>query len=645
MAASNTVEIRIIGKNEAGNVIAEVNGQVGELGTQSKTTAAGGMTDLLSALTLAQQAFSIVSDAIVGSINEMVEYSNSVQDTAMMLGITNEEASTLIQVADDARISVGELTTAFRNAAQDGITPNLETLVQLGEQYKAIEDPAERLAFVMDTFGARGSAMARILSLSSEEIANMAAEAKEAGLVMDDAMVENAEDARLAMDSMNDSVTGLKLAFAGLAGPTFSAVTDSLASGVRSMTDYVGATKMLNDAVAAGIVTQEQVNDLYRENWLTGTDLAAAQEFLAQATGEVTDAVEEQIDAIEDQATEARAAVPPFENYSGAVMDAGEAAAYWAAQAESSTGANTSLKIAISDLSGEYSEAALMAGLLDDSLGALSDSMIQQQQDAALLALLTGELSMAEYQARMESIDSVAVMADMVTALEDGTIGRLDYLAAMSDGIVTQAEFDAALERNAAGIVQNTDVMNNMDAALVSGAIDQANYAALISDGIVTQEELDAAIATNIKSYNHMATASEDAASEVVLSADAMASGLAPTADQISGILNNLNQIDGMDIEANVTITTTGGGGIDLGSLVGMEAASGANFVVPDGYPNDSFPLMVESGEHVQVTPAGMDTGAPGRTYTVNIYDALAAKMWMEQQRVQELAGFEELMG
>jgi hypothetical protein len=497
----------------------------------------------------------------------------------------------------------------------------------------------------MDTFGARGSAMARILSLSSEEIANMAAEAKEAGLVMDDAMVENAEDARLAMDSMNDSVTGLKLAFAGLAGPTFSAVTDSLASGVRSMTDYVGATKMLNDAVAAGIVTQEQVNDLYRENWLTGTDLAAAQEFLAQATGEVTDAVEEQIDAIEDQATEARAAVPPFENYSGAVMDAGEAAAYWAAQAESSTGANTSLKIAISDLSGEYSEAALMAGLLDDSLGALSDSMIQQQQDAALLALLTGELSMAEYQARMESIDSVAVMADMVTALEDGTIGRLDYLAAMSDGIVTQAEFDAALERNAAGIVQNTDVMNNMDAALVSGAIDQANYAALISDGIVTQEELDAAIATNIKSYNHMATASEDAASEVVLSADAMASGLAPTADQISGILNNLNQIDGMDIEANVTITTTGGGGIDLGSLVGMEAASGANFVVPDGYPNDSFPLMVESGEHVQVTPAGMDTGAPGRTYTVNIYDALAAKMWMEQQRVQELAGFEELMG
>lgn len=33
--------------------------------------------------------------------------------------------------------------------------------------------------------------------------------------------------------------------------------------------------------------------------------------------------------------------------------------------------------------------------------------------------------------------------------------------------------------------------------------------------------------------------------------------------------------------------------------------ASGANFVVPPGYPNDSFHMGVTSGEHVQVTPKG----------------------------------------
>jgi len=35
-----------------------------------------------------------------------------------------------------------------------------------------------------------------------------------------------------------------------------------------------------------------------------------------------------------------------------------------------------------------------------------------------------------------------------------------------------------------------------------------------------------------------------------------------------------------------------------------MGAQMGASFTVPKGFPNDSFPLMVESGEKVNVTPA-----------------------------------------
>jgi hypothetical protein len=50
-------------------------------------------------------------------------------------------------------------------------------------------------------------------------------------------------------------------------------------------------------------------------------------------------------------------------------------------------------------------------------------------------------------------------------------------------------------------------------------------------------------------------------------------------------------------------------GGHDGGSFVGTSsgvrrAASGADFIVPSGYPNDSYPLFVETGERVQVTKA-----------------------------------------
>jgi hypothetical protein len=42
--------------------------------------------------------------------------------------------------------------------------------------------------------------------------------------------------------------------------------------------------------------------------------------------------------------------------------------------------------------------------------------------------------------------------------------------------------------------------------------------------------------------------------------------------------------------------------------------ASGGGFTVPPGYPNDSYPIRVQSGEHVQVTPAGSSSG--GGEYT-----------------------------
>lgn len=55
---------------------------------------------------------------------------------------------------------------------------------------------------------------------------------------------------------------------------------------------------------------------------------------------------------------------------------------------------------------------------------------------------------------------------------------------------------------------------------------------------------------------------------------------------------------------ANVSkIASAHDGGNFIGTSSGvMKMASGGSFTVPNGYPNDSFPLMVESGERVSVT-------------------------------------------
>lgn len=44
--------------------------------------------------------------------------------------------------------------------------------------------------------------------------------------------------------------------------------------------------------------------------------------------------------------------------------------------------------------------------------------------------------------------------------------------------------------------------------------------------------------------------------------------------------------------------------------IPGINGANGLDFIVPYGYPNDSFPVNVQSGEHVQVTPPGQSQSA-----------------------------------
>jgi len=56
------------------------------------------------------------------------------------------------------------------------------------------------------------------------------------------------------------------------------------------------------------------------------------------------------------------------------------------------------------------------------------------------------------------------------------------------------------------------------------------------------------------------------------------------------------------------------------GGATGSGFASGGQFVVPSGYPNDSYPIRVQSGERVTVeTPQQMKSGGMGGNVTINI--------------------------
>jgi len=104
-------------------------------------------------------------------------------------------------------------------------------------------------------------------------------------------------------------------------------------------------------------------------------------------------------------------------------------------------------------------------------------------------------------------------------------------------------------------------------------------------------------------------------ASEAMLSF--INSVIVPLAQAIAGLLVKIHELLEAirRIPASLPLIGGGGGNTNAGGSAGPGFAAGGSFVVPRGFPNDSFPMRVSSGEHVQVTPASQTRGAGGDIY------------------------------
>ena len=73
-------------------------------------------------------------------------------------------------------------------------------------------------------------------------------------------------------------------------------------------------------------------------------------------------------------------------------------------------------------------------------------------------------------------------------------------------------------------------------------------------------------------------------------------------------------------------------------ALSAVSFSEGADFIVPPGYNNDTFPMRVESGEHVQVTPAGQSSGSDiPQQVSISLDGAVFAKWLQKASKNQEI--------
>jgi hypothetical protein len=209
------------------SLYAEITGDTSKLdtaltGTKTKLTGVKGAASEMSAevnsrISSMIAPAALASAAIYGikdALDTTVSYAKQVEDLSRLIGATPEDASRLIQSADDMRVSYETLSTSMEAAIRKGFDPSIAGLETIRQKYQDLQNPIEQSKLLMDTFGRAGADMAPLMKLSSDELANLALQADKAGLTLSGANLQSAKDYALAMDGLEDSVMGVKVSLA-----------------------------------------------------------------------------------------------------------------------------------------------------------------------------------------------------------------------------------------------------------------------------------------------------------------------------------------------------------------------------------------------------------------------------------------------
>lgn len=158
-------------------------------------------------------------------------------------------------------------------------------------------------------------------------------------------------------------------------------------------------------------------------------------------------------------------------------------------------------------------------------------------------------------------------------------------------------------------------------------------YAEQLAQGKITAEEYMDRVNKLAAEFNNAGTSADDAATKVGNLRTALEN--LPTERTV----RVRAQVDDMPPLPDWLTDGSGGGGNNNKGGDGKgnkKAAMGANFIVPPGYPGDSFNLAVSSGEHVVVTPGTEKGKAGGVTIQQLIIQVMGAnsqspRAWGEQ--------------
>lgn len=520
---------------------------------------------------------------------EFVNYAEQVKNMSRALGASAEETSRIIQVADDVRISYDSLKIAMKEAQKDGIEPNIENLAKLADQYKAIQSPAERTKFLLETFGKSGLEMGKLMEKGGDGIRAMS-DAIDESLIMTEKGIKASDEYQKSLDDLEDAAAGVRMEFGEKVVPIMNAfmrivLTDIEAVGV--FRDVLAGDKSLADAM-------REIADIINDNGFEIFGLQIGN--IAESTEESTDAFYENADAVGNQEDALKSAEQALKDYKDAL--------------EATSKANQDAERFIqsyADSQKNYEKShAEAAQRLNEAMQEGDTEGIAEAQKAIQ------ELEAQWHESTNKMIYDMVLAKVAVDGLTDAEFKATQQLAVQM-GIRTQAQADEAvamMEKATAiadGIALQEDVVN-----------EKADADAKLLELEAAKEAAAAQTTETMISGNQAAAQSEQALAATV---DATTLALGRQADAARKAAEAMMYANAAAPNTGTPATNKSGRGGSVRSGRGRTPyESGGSFVVPQQYGREGFALGNEgtasAGEVITITPPGKSAGG---TYNITI--------------------------
>jgi uncharacterized protein YdaT len=283
------VQIEFEGVDKLTAVSNKVQSELDATATKTKAannTAKISFTEVASALNLVQQGLQLAGKAYDATVGSTLKYANEVRQLSQISGESAENTSRFIQVLDDYKIGTDDALTATRALTKQGLSPSIDTLAKLSDQYRKLSSAEEKNAFIMKNLGKSGLQWVEVLNKGSAAILKQG-DAVADGLILNQKQLDAARELEIAQDNLGESWQQISMTIGNKAIPAMTSAIDEFNNTSRAieiMTEsgmgwfevldnmaamspaYLDALKQANEETLAGRDAMLQNSEAVEEN-------------------------------------------------------------------------------------------------------------------------------------------------------------------------------------------------------------------------------------------------------------------------------------------------------------------------------------------------------------------------------------------